>query len=194
MEIIQKKGSVTHTFTFHMDYLNFAYKDKTGSGDVDINYADIPKKSSVQIQQNHWLKNVGMLWVGLGILQLGYAVYSNAALNGKGFWLFLGAILIAWSHFRKIKYTVMSTDHGSIFVIEDKKHDQIINELNARKKVQLLEWYGEINPEIEIEKEIAKFNWLVEQEAMTKDEAEKKILQAQLMSKQHMEDSTSKLN
>jgi hypothetical protein len=30
MELIQKKGSNKHTFTFHDDYFNYAIKDKMG--------------------------------------------------------------------------------------------------------------------------------------------------------------------
>lgn len=62
MEIVQKKNSTTHTFTFKDDHFNFAYKDKSGSGDTDMHYADFPQKCSIQIEQNDWLKNVGYLW------------------------------------------------------------------------------------------------------------------------------------
>ena len=41
MEFKQKKNSTTHTFTFNNEYLNFAYKEKSGEGDFDINYANI---------------------------------------------------------------------------------------------------------------------------------------------------------
>ena len=90
MEIKQKKKSNKHTFTFHDDYFNFAYEDKSGSGDIDMNYADFPKKSSIQIEQNEWLRNAGYFWMALGLFQLGYAIYSEASLSGTGFWMLVG--------------------------------------------------------------------------------------------------------
>ncbi|WP_244595986.1 hypothetical protein [Pseudidiomarina aestuarii] len=96
MELIQKKDSIKHTFSFHDEHFNFAYQEKLGSGDTDVEYADFPQKSSVQIEQNEWLRNVGYLWVLLGIFQIGYAIYSDGSLSGKGFWLVVGAACVLW--------------------------------------------------------------------------------------------------
>lgn len=183
MEFVQKKKSNKHTFTFHEDYFNFAYEDKSGSGDSDINYADFPQKSSVQIEQNEWLRNVGYLWIALGAFQIAYAIYSEASLSGKGFWILIGAACVIWAYFSRVKYTVFRTERGSIFVIQNKNHDQIIHELNERKKLQLLRWYGEVNPENDIENEIKKFKWLLEQGIISKEESEKKIAQAEFLKK-----------
>ena len=187
MEIIQKKRSNKHTFTFEDNYFNFAYEDKTGSGDADMNYADFPQKSSIKIEQNEWLRNVGYLWCALGVFQLGYAIFSDASISGKGFWIVLGLACIAWAHFSKVKYSIFQAEHGSIYVIQDKKHDDIVSELNIRRKKQLLNWYGEVNPENELENEIGKFKWLVEQSIITKEESEQKIAQAELLHKNNFE-------
>ena len=181
MKIVQKKKSNKHTFTFKDEHFNFAYMDNSGSGDTDFNYADFPQKSSVQIEQNIWLRNVGYLWCMLGIFQLGYAIYSEVSLSGKGFWIMVGLVCLAWAHFSKVKYSVFRAERGNIFVIQDKFHDQIIGELNSRGKKQLLSWYGEVNPENDIENEIGKFKWLVEQEVITEEESAQKIAQAVLI-------------
>ncbi|WP_213997923.1 hypothetical protein [Arsukibacterium sp.] len=181
MEFMQKKNSNKHTFTFQDEHFNFAYEDKSGSGDTDFSYADFPKKSSIQIEQNEWLRNVGYLWIALGIFQLGYALYSNASLSGKGFWILLGAVCVSWAYFSKVKYTVFRTESGNVFVIQDKQHDQIISEINSRKKSQLLNLYGDVNPENSLENEINKFKWLAAEAIITQDESQKKIAQAQLM-------------
>ena len=194
MEIIQKKRSNKHTFTFEDNHFNFAYEDKSGSGDADMNYADFPQKSSVKIEQNEWLRNVGYLWCALGVFQLGYAIYSEASISGKGFWIVLGLACIAWAHFSKVKYSIFQAEHGNIYVIQDKKHDEIISELNTRRKKQLLNWYGEVNPENELENEIGKFKWLVEQNIITKEESEQKIAQAELLQKDNFELPGERLN
>ena len=187
MEIIQKKKSIKHTFNFKDDYFNFAYADKSGSGDTDINYVDFPLKSSIQIEQNEWLRNVGYLWCALGVFQLGYAIFSNVPVAGKGFWLMVGLVCVLWAYFSKVKYSVFKIESGNVFVIHDKLHDKIINELNARRKKQLLEWYGEVNHENDLRNEIGKFKWLVEQGAISKEESDKKIAQAELLQSEHLQ-------
>lgn len=181
MEIVQKKNSTKHTVKFYDDHFNFAYEDKTGSGDTDINYADFPQKSSIQIEQNEWLRNVGALWCALGILQIGFAVYSEAWAWGKGFWLILGLACMAWAYISKIKYSVFKAEHGNVFIIQDKNHDTIIGELNSRRKKQLLSWCGDIDPENTIDNEIKKFKWLAEQDVISKEESDRKIAQAKLL-------------
>lgn len=194
MEFVQKKKANKHTFTLHDDYFNFAYEDKSGSGDTDMNYADFPQKSSVQIEQNEWLRNVGYLWMALGVFQIAYAIYSEASLSGKGFWILVGLVCVVWAHFSKVKYTVFRAEQGNIFVTQDKKHDQIISEINQRRKSQLLKWYGEVNPENELENEIQKFKWLVEQEIISKEESEQKIAQAEILKRDNYELSGERLN
>ncbi|MBO1254994.1 hypothetical protein J3L16_04740 [Alteromonas sp. 5E99-2] len=194
MEFIQKKISATHTFTFNEEYLNFAYKEKSGQGDFDINYADIPTKASIQIEQNEWLKNVGLLWIAIGILQVGYALYLQAPLSGKGFWIPIGILCLTWAVFTKIKYSVFKTEKGNIFVIHDKKHDDIVAEFKSRKKMQLIKWYGDVNPENDLNTEINKFNWLAEQNVLSRDEADKKIAQAELLIGEHFELPGERLN
>lgn len=194
MEFVQKRKANKHTFTLHDDYFNFAYEDKSGSADTDMNYADFPQKSSIQIEQNDWLRNVGYLWIVLGVLQLGYAIYSEASLSGKGFWIVVGAACVLWAYFSKVKYTVFRSQKGNVFVIQNKDHDQIIDELNTRRKSQLLQWYGEVNPENDLESEIQKFKWLVDQDIISKEESEQKIAQVEFLKRDDFELPGERLN
>lgn len=178
MKIEQQKLSVHHTFTFDTDSLNFAYRDKSGSGDVDIPYAEIPLKSSTRIDQNLWLRNVGYLWCALGVIGIPLALFTDKPLSGAGFWLLLGLGCLLWAHFIKVTYSVFSADRGSVWVIQDaNSHDQIVDEIRSRRRNQLLVWYGDINLENGLDKEIGKFRWLAEQQALTADEAEQRIAQ-----------------
>lgn len=185
MEFVQKKRSTKHVFTLYDHYFNFAYEDRSGSSDGDIHYADFPQKSSIQIEQNEWLRNVGYLWMALGALQFGYAIYSDASLSGKGVWIVLGIACIVWSNYSKIKYTVFRSGRSNIFVIQDKQHDQIIEEINARRKSQLLQWFGDVNPENDLDNEIQKFQWLAEQGVLSQEESENKIAQVEFMKIEH---------
>lgn len=178
MKIEQRKLSNNHTFTFETDSVNFAYRDKSGSGDVDIPYSEFPLKSSTRIVQNFWLRNVGYLWCALGVIQIGFALSTDKPQTGTGFWLLLGLGCLLWAHFTKVTYSVFSPDRGSVWVIQDANtHDRIIDEIRSRRKDQLLAWYGEINLENGVDKEVGKFRWLAEQQALTTEEAEQRIAQ-----------------
>ena len=183
MEIKQKRMSNHHTFTFNDESLNFAFKDKSGADDFDLNYADFPEKSSLSIEQNEWLRNVGILWCILGCYRIGTSIYNDLPLSGTGFWLFIGLICLVWFACTKTKYSIFKTEAGNVFVIKDKNHDKIISEMETRKKAQLLKWYGDINLENELENEINKFNWLVKQNVMSQAEAEEKIAQVEFAHK-----------
>lgn len=192
MEYTQKKGKNIHTFTMEGDFFNFAYQDKSGSGDSDFRYADVPKKTSVVIEQNDWLRNVGLLWCALAVLQIGYALY-NGQVRGS-IWLVLGLGCIAVAHFKKVKYTVLKMDGGNVFVIQDKQHDVILDELEIRRKDQLLRWFGDVNPENDREEEIKKFQWLCDEEVISREDAEKKIAQIALLNDEAPATNESGLN
>ena len=194
MEFIQKKRGVKQTFTLRDDHFNFAYEDKSGSGDIDLNYVDFPQKSSVSIEQNEWLRNVGLLWIALGAAQIGWAIFNDLSLSGKGFWLMVGMACVLWAHFSKTRYSVFRTERGNVLVMQNKQHQQIVETLHARRKAQLLDWYGDVNPDNELENEIRKFQWLVEQDVMTQAESEQKIAQAQLLHNSQYESTETKLN
>ena len=194
MEFIQKKRGVKQTFTLRDDHFNFAYEDKSGSGDIDLNYVDFPQKSSVSIEQNEWLRNVGLLWIALGVAQIGWAIFNDLSLSGKGFWLMVGMACVLWAHFSKTRYSVFRTERGNVLVMQNKQHQQIVETLHARRKAQLLDWYGDVNPDNELENEIRKFQWLGEQDVMTQAESEQKIAQAQLLHNSQYESPETKLN
>ncbi|MBL0211183.1 MAG: hypothetical protein IPQ13_09780 [Holophagaceae bacterium] len=182
MKIEQKKMSNRHTFTFGQDTINFHYLDKTGSGDADIPYSEFPKKHSIAIEQNQWLKNVGYLWCALGIIQIGYSLYANNTIRGTGFWLMIGLACIVLSRLTKVSYTVYKAESGSVFIIQDgKKHDQIINEIFKRKKQYLLSHYGEIDHDTSLQNEINKFHWLVDEGVLTSEEASQRISEAEVV-------------
>ncbi|MFS1486245.1 hypothetical protein BCU43_000485 [Vibrio lentus] len=190
MEIIQKKRSIKYTFTFMDNHLNFAYKIKSGTGDRDLDYVNFPKKSSTLIEQNEWFQSVGYVWCILGAFDILYESYLGAFPN-LWFLVLLGGMLLVWSHFSKVKYSVFEMDSANILVIQDKNHDLIINELKTRKKSQLLEWYGHVNQDNESEVEVGKFKWLLDEDVITKEEYEEKIAQIESLIKEESNLSNS---
>ncbi len=187
MVIKQKKNSNKHTFRLEDDYFNFAYEGKSGSGDFDMNYADFIPKSAIQIEQNEGLRNVGFLWCLIGLFQLGVVVQFAEAELKDGFWLVSGLIFLVWTYFSKVTYSVFKAEQGNVFVIHDRNHDEIVKELVERRKSQLLNWYGDVNLENDLEQEIEKFKWLVKQGVITNSDSERRIAQAELLHKQKLD-------
>lgn len=178
MEINQNKRSNRLKFTFNDDSFNYAYKDRTGSGDIDVQYAGFPTKASVSIERNEWLRNAGLIWCVIGVLQLGHAMVTGDSLQGRGFWLLIGVICLVWYRWATVKYSVFRTQAGNVLVIQDREHDRIVDEINRRRKGQLLALYGELDTRNTLEDEIAKFSWLHEQDVLSKDELEGRLAQA----------------
>lgn len=175
--IRQKKFSTQHTFTLSESSFNFAYKEKLGSGDMDVMYADLPVKTSVRIDANHWLRNVGYIWVAVGSAMLTLGIIRGDY-RGQAFWLLVGLVCLAFYKLSKVSYTVFSVSGGAILVIQDgKKHDQIVSELRQRRRQQLLALYGEVNFDNEPEREVAKFEWLAQNDVLSQAEADEKIRQ-----------------
>lgn len=192
---MQKKGSIKHTFEFKPNYFNFAYDDKSGSADFDFNYGDLPKKTATQIEENEGIKIIGYLWCLLGFYELGSALYHDLATTGKAFWIIMGLLCLLWSKFTRVEYTIFRAEQGNVFVLRDKQHDRIIDELKRRRKEQLLSWYGDVNLENTLDQEINKFNWLVDQGVLSRDIADKRIAQVELTHNEMSgEDERNKLN
>lgn len=175
MEVIQKKGKNKHTFSLGQEQFQYAYEDASGKGDVEVYYGDLPLKRSEQIEQNDWLRNVGVLWIVLGLFQSGYGSFTRGVFYFDPMWVFIGAGCLTWALMTKVTYTVFKAEGANIFIIKDKHHDALIEELMARRKAQLAHWYADINPENELCNEINKFKWLVKQEVLTEEESKQKI-------------------
>ena len=194
MKIKQNKRSTEIVFTFNDESFNYAYEDKSGSEDLDINYASLPKKSAIQIEENEWLRSVGYLWCALGIFTICYALFAGNPLKGTGFWFLIGLACVIWVRVTKIKYTVLRTPQGNVFIIQNKNHDEIINTLTARKIEQLLDWHGEINMNNDPDEEKNKFQWLVSQHVLTQEQADEKIALIEQIEKDRQPVASERLN
>lgn len=177
MEISQKKRSTRLKFSFNDDSFNYAYKDRAGSGDIDVRYVEFPTKSAVSIERNDWLRNIGLLWCAIGALQLAYAIGAGESLQGRGFWLLVGLICLLWYRWATVKYSVFRTSAGNVLVIQDREHDRIVDEIKRRRREQLLALYGELDTRNTLDEEIGKFSWLHEQGVLSQEELEQRLAQ-----------------
>ena len=178
MQIKQKKAAYKLTFTFNDEYVNYAYDHRDGSGDYDIKYIDFPSKFITFIERNDYCRNVGLIWIFLGFAYHAFTFYKFSHPSLWGFLgIFLGILCLIFVSFRKIKFTIYETQYVGMLIIQNSKHDEIINEIMSRRKEKLLKLYGDINPDNDIENEIEKFEWLEREKVLSKKEATEKIVE-----------------
>ena len=66
--IIQKKKGTETSFDFKESFLHYKIKDTTGTRTLKIHYTNIEIQYIDEfVEQNEWLRNVGILWVCLGL-------------------------------------------------------------------------------------------------------------------------------
>ena len=177
MEILQKKLTNNTKFEFGEEKLKYTVKDKSGSQSFSTEYSSIPAELTELVEQNVWYRNVGIAWLIISGFQMAHW-FSELGTLKISLWLILGAVFFVIYFFAKTEYSISNTENGRIFIIKDVKHDQILDEIYSRKKEQLLAWYGEINYSNDPNKELAKFDWLMNEGVITeaeRGEAENKL-------------------
>lgn len=171
----QKRFATTASFQFDDACLEYGVADNSGERQVVIDYAKLPLKSRRVFEKNIWLRNVGLVWCALGALALGAALISGEGLRGSGFWLILGFGCLAVFKATQTRYTVFDTEEGSIWIVEDAQHGEIVAELMKRRRDRLVNLYGALNLANGPEQEVQKVEWLVQQQALSREEADTKI-------------------
>lgn len=179
MEILQKRMANHIRFEFEDAALRYWIRDNSGEREMRVDYANIPKETRRVFERNNWLRNVGLMWCALGVIMLGLAAAASRATLGSAFWLFIGASCLGFYKLTQTNYTVIDTDQGSIWVIENAQAETVLKELRDRRKTRLMSLYGSFNPDNDRTRELQKYDWLVEQQVLTREEADKLIAAGQ---------------
>jgi hypothetical protein len=175
----QKKHGTQTNFMFREDTIMYTVKDGSGSQSFSAYYEDISFEVSEFQERNVWLRNVGVLWLLLGVT---ISIYEYAA-TGKPYvsiWLIVGAVCYALYYFRRTRYSVFDTPKGRILIIRDNTHDRIKQEIENRRREILRKKYAFVDPESPPDKETAKLKWLLEHEIITPQECDNFNIKLQL--------------
>ena len=175
MEYKQKRFATFAEFTFEDDDLTYRIKDNSGDVEFSIPYANIPWSNRKVFDRNNWLRNIGLIWCVIGLIQIGLAISGSRPLSGSGFWLLIGLGCLGFYRFTWSQYTVLDTEEGSIWIIDNDQHDEILNAIETRRKEKLLAWYQGIEFNDDVENEIQTLEWLVKNKVLTRDEGSERI-------------------
>ena len=177
MEFIQKRMATNIRFEFTEVELKYWIRDNSGERDLNIDYSQAPGATRRVFERNNWLRNVGALWCLLGTVTMGLAAVGSRPLAGASFWLLLGVACLIFYRLTQTNYTVLDTDNGTIWIMEDKQFASILSELQSRRKARLLDIYGAFNPNNDHDREIQKYDWLVKEQVLSREEADRRIAQ-----------------
>lgn len=183
-------------FDFGDKELTYRVRDNSGDVEFDIEYSSIPAKRRSFFERNNWLRNVGLIWVVLGLLQIGLAITGERSLSGSGFWFAIGLGCLAFYRLTWSEYTIFDTDEGSIWILKNKLHNEIESKIDEERKRHLLAWYHGIDFSHDPEREIQTIESLRKRDALESSEAEKRIAELRATANElievHEEDPTSK--
>jgi len=170
MELIQKKSSNQTTFEFGVEKLKYTIKDASGKRTFSIEYGSISDEDFDELEEkNAWFRNVGIIWVLLGLFQI-VSRFMETGMPSGSMWLTLGIIFLFVYFFKTTNYAVLDTEKGQIFVIKDAQQSKILDEISSRRNSQWKRWYGTINYENESHIELNKFQWLLDKNVISEEE------------------------
>lgn len=167
MEIAQKKYSNRTRFEFDEQSLKYTLSDRGGSRSFRVEYGSIGAEHGEFEERNEWYRNVGAIWLLIGVIVVGSRYLETRDIGGS-LWLMLGIVCLAVYWIARTRYTTIDTPGGRVFVIAGSGHDEILGEIDKRRKQQLMSWYGAIDYQNDMGKELGKFRWLLEQDVITR--------------------------
>lgn len=179
MEFKQKRMATKTSFKFDDTELHHLVRDNSGEIEFSVSYGAIPAKPRKVFNRNNWLRNVGVIWVVLGLISVGLALVGargdESSILGSSFWLFIGLGCLAFYRLTWSEYSVYDTEVGSIWVVHDDQHDDIVAAMQERRKERLLAWFHSLEFEGNVENEIDTIEWLEKNGVFSADQARDRI-------------------
>jgi hypothetical protein len=174
LEISQKRFSATTRYVFHDDRVDYAWKDSSTSRSFSVPYTEITRDRQTLTERNTWFRNVGLLWLLIGGIQLA-ASWSAASGQKGGLWLALGAACCAAYRFRVTGYVILPSDKGNLLVIDDESGKQIVAEIETRRADQFRSEY-DFFPESDSPQQLRnRFTWLHREGALSDEELQERL-------------------
>lgn len=177
--IEQSRFGTRTRFEFLDDGLRYSVKDSAVSASFTIEYDDIPKDFSELEEKKAWFRNVGILWIVIGLAQIGLRVASGDGI-GVPFWLLLGLGCVGYHHLSHVRYRVYDTARGRILVIDDRSRPKVEEEIARRRAGLLKARYARVIDPTDSEREAARFRWLRKEGVISEDEFDQLMVELQL--------------
>jgi hypothetical protein len=145
LNLTQKHFSTHIEMNFGERELAYKIRDNSGEREMAVDYGRIPKQGRKVFDRNTWLRNVGIMWCLLGVGLIVFGVVEGRPATAGAFWLFVGVGCLVAFRVTGADYTVFDTQDGAIFILQSAGHDQVLSEIDARRKAVLQKWFHELD-------------------------------------------------
>lgn len=176
----QKRAGASTFFEFGEDSLRYGLDDGHSARTWTLEYADLSVEREHFVERSVWWRNVGAIWVGLGLV-LTAMDWASTQVLGLSIWLPLGAACLVWYALRIRRYVVVPTPRVNVLVIDDATAPPILAELDRRRAAQLRERFDYLSPDESPEQQRHRVLWLQRQGSLDDHEVSARLLQIDLM-------------
>lgn len=153
MEIKQSSWSNHTSFDFKSDGFGYSVKDRSGSRTQFIKFLDLNLSALSEIEEkNSYFRNVGGVWLVIGLFCLAVQSYGGALVWGG-----LGFICTIVYWVARTKFKVIQSNYGNIYIIVDVKTDEILSTISKGFNKAVMEQVGAINYTETFESEKTKY-------------------------------------
>lgn len=170
----QKKNGWNLNFEFKENELVYSLVTSTEKSKTKISYLEITGDSWEHIRRNEWYRNVGLLWLVIGIY-MNVVMYLDIKSLAPSIWLILGVVMLVIYKVREINFLVLGAGSNNILIIKDSSCEEIYNLLLEKRKDSVLKTYGSINFDNPLDVEVGKFKVLLDQEFIDKKKYEEVV-------------------
>ena len=160
MKITQRTFTLKASYRFDNDRFMYSFKDDTGSISKPIKYQSLP-------QIDDYLPEIATFNMSFFALSLpsfiaGAIDFQRGNISAGSLWVVFACVCCFLSYINKSRYTSLEAGGVSMMILAGKNHDNILAELENRRKIAYLAEYGEIDTGKDINDEILKYQWLQE--------------------------------
>lgn len=174
MEINQQKNSNRVRYVFGEDALDYLVEDGSGSRSFSVPYSEISRDRQTLVERNLWLRNVGLLWIALGVVMSALSLTGDAGLK-VSFWLWIGLACYGVYHFRSTRFTIVPTERGNLLVIDGADGERILHEIATHRAAFLRREYDFLPEGESPEQHRGRFKWLHREGVLSDDELSQRL-------------------
>lgn len=134
----QKSRLASTQFEFGDTHLGYSLDGARKRWRFRIDYMALPKRTPLAMSTSAWFRRLGSLACAIGVIQAGWAAWNDASMVVGASLCAAGLVSILMHVVTRRHFTVLKTDAGEVWILCDRRHDQILSELRARRRARVL--------------------------------------------------------
>jgi uncharacterized membrane protein YhdT len=157
------------SFVFKEDSVLFTYKTRNSDQTIEVPYGAITNRKSKFMEENEWLRNVGLLWLAIGFIFEIIPMLSNGAFHIP-MWFTIGLACFLYAYTTKTNFTSIDSGNYNLIVMQDGSHDSIVEKIYEKKKDYLRKNLFSIDTSSTFDQELGKLQFLLDEEVISLEE------------------------